>query len=205
MTLARVLRLLPGHEGETARALAEVIQAGGVAGIPTDTLYGLAASPFSFAGVFRIFEIKGRDAGKALPVLIGSLDHLALLGVTADPRALAFLSRYWPGPLTAILPLVRPLPAAGEGTTLAVRLPAPDWLRRVLAVTGPLTATSANRSGEPAAETAEDVEHFLGGDLNLIVDGGPSSERRPSTLVDLGSVPPRILRAGPLTVDPSHL
>jgi tRNA threonylcarbamoyl adenosine modification protein (Sua5/YciO/YrdC/YwlC family) len=196
-----VLKVVTGDEPAVIEAFTRALSTGAVAGIPTDTVYGLAGDPRSEAAVQAIFEMKGRDAGKALPVLAGSWESLRSLGVEINPRQESFLRRYWPGPLTAVLRLRTTLPASGGEQTLAVRLPAAGWLQKLLEGTGPVTATSANLSGRPAARSAMEVVAALGPALGLVLDGGPSVESRPSTLLDLGGAAPRILREGPVFVD----
>lgn len=204
--MTRILAVSSGEEAEVVAALRQVLAGGGVAGIPTDTVYGLAADPHSERGVNAIYEMKGRDAGKALPVLISGFGDLAGLGVILDARQEAFLRRYWPGPLTAVLRLHAAhlraaVPASGGEQTLAVRLPGRPWLRTMLSFSGPVTATSANRSGHPPARTAAEVDSTLGSSLQLILDAGPAVETRPSTLVDLTTPSPVILREGPIFPD----
>ena len=178
----------------------ELLAAGRIVGIPTDTLYGLAVDPFDEEAVRAVFEAKGRDDGKPLPVLVASREHLDLLGVSAPPRILDRLFALWPAPLTAVLPVRSRVAAGRGGATLAVRLPALPALVRLLLVTGPVTATSANASGAPAARTAAEVDAALGTFLALVLDGGPSFEGFPSTVVDLSSARPRLLREGAFPV-----
>lgn len=199
----RVVALLdavPDHLVEEVRAL---VSSGGVLSIPTDTLYGLAADPLSAEGVERIYALKGRESGKALPVLAASLASLEGLGVMLDQRLRRALSKLWPAPVTVVVPLASPIPASGGERTLAVRIPDRRILCDLLARVGPLTATSANRSGETAARSAAEVVNAFGADVPLVLDGGPAETTLPSTLVDATTMPPRILRAGARIVDPS--
>ena len=191
-------RLLPLADALLPAGL-EVVRAaraqGRAFGIPTDTLYGLAADPLSERGCSAILALKGRPLEKAFPVLLAGLDQLGALGVRADTALLAQLARIWPAPLTVVLPLAAPIAASGGMATLAVRVPAHDLLRSLLRAIGPVTATSANPAGSAPAMNARDVAlHFP--ELDLVLDGGSSSESRPSTLVDLSSTPPRVLREG---------
>lgn len=196
--MPQILALALAREAEGLRTIRRLLKNGGVLGIPTDTVYGLAADPFSETGIERILDLKGREGGKALPVLVPSSAHLALLGVEADPRVLARLEEIWPAPLTAVLPVREPFAATGGGRTVAVRVPRHLDLQRLLLLAGPLTATSANRSGAPPAGSAGDVARIFGDGLDLVVDGGPSGTSLPSTLVDGTLWPPRILREGPI-------
>ena len=134
--------------GEPVAPLARLLRRGGLLVIPTESSYGLAADPRSAAGVAAVLRVKGQRGGKPLPVVAASPEQLAELGIDFDLPILARLRRCWPGPLTAVLPLCRPLPASFGGVTLAVRVPGHPRLLRLLAELGtPLTATSANRSG----------------------------------------------------------
>jgi len=178
----------------------EAIQAslarGEVLGIPTDTRYGLAADPFSEAGVARVFELKGRPASKAMPVVVADLDQLERLGARLGTRHRERLRTIWPAPLTVIVPVERDFPASG-GRTVAVRVPDHEGLRDLLLRVGPLTATSANPSGQEPAASAAEVEAYFGSRLAFVLDGGPSPDRAVSTLVDLSGASPRLVRSGP--------
>jgi L-threonylcarbamoyladenylate synthase len=174
----------------------ELLARGGVAAVPTETYYALAADPRIDSGVERVFEIKGRDDGKPLLVLISSRGDLARLGVAAAPRLLDRFFDIWPAPLTVVLSLRAPIAASRGAETLAVRVPAEKAVRRLLDLVGPLTGTSANRSGELPISDPDELARRLGGDLDLLVDGGTTPGGAPSTIVDATVEPPRILRAG---------
>jgi L-threonylcarbamoyladenylate synthase len=181
---------------EAVAGLRDVLAHGGVAAAPTETFYALAADPVSEKGVSRVFEIKGRDDGKPLLVLLSSRGDLAPLGIEAAPGLLDRLFDIWPAPLTVVLPLRAPIAASRGARTLAVRVPALKSVRRLLALTGPLTGTSANRSGRPPISDPDEVARELGGDVDLLVDGGTTPGGAPSTIVDATLEPPRLLRAG---------
>jgi L-threonylcarbamoyladenylate synthase len=169
---------------------------GGVAAIPTETFYGLAANPWSETGVARIFRIKGRDDGKPLSVLFSEPSHLVSLGIARDPATIETFLWIWPAPLTVVLPLSE-IPAASRGAhALAVRMPADTAVLQLLSAVGPLTGTSANRSGRPALDDPNDVAEQLGAELDLLIDGGRTPGVQPSTLVDATQDPPVLLRAG---------
>jgi L-threonylcarbamoyladenylate synthase len=178
---------------EELRKLRDLLAHGGVAAIPTETFYGLAADPLNEAGVRRIFRTKGRDDGKPLPVLFGAA---SALGVVAAPDRLEQYLRIWPAPLTVALPLRAPIAASRGGSSLAVRLPASQRLRSLLRVTGPLTATSVNRSGSPAMSDPDEIEELFGRNVDLLVDGGRTPGGKPSTIVDATVDPPTLLREG---------
>jgi L-threonylcarbamoyladenylate synthase len=176
---------------EIARALA----GGAVVLMPTDTVYGLHALALDEAAVARVAGIKGRDDAKPFIVLAASMDQLKPLGISAGRNELEALETLWPAPLTAILPIEAPIAASRNRMTLAIRIPALDWLRELIARTGPLISTSANRSGEPLVASPELLARDLQERLDGIVDGGVRGGE-PSTIVDLTSAEPHILREG---------
>jgi L-threonylcarbamoyladenylate synthase len=162
--------------------------------VPTETFYALATDPTNARGVERVLALKGREASKPLLVLFASFEQLEPLGVAAAPAVLDRFTAIWPAPLTVVLPLVRPIPASLGAGSLGVRMPAHDALRRLLALAGPLTGTSWNRSGElPRSDPDADG---AASDVDLLVDGGTTSGGAPSTLLDATVSPPRVLRAG---------
>ena len=180
------------------RTAAAAIRRGEVVAIPTDTFYGLGADPFQPKAVERIFQIKKRPETKPILLLIASTNQLRGLVRNVPAAFHTLAARFWPGPLTIILPAAVSLPAAvtaGTGT-VAVRLPAAAVPRALARAVGrPLTGTSANLSGRRAARTARDVASQLGASVYHILDGGRSRSREASTILDL-SGPPRIVRPG---------
>lgn len=190
--------------GEPVDALRRHLLAGGVAAIPSESSYGLAADPRLAEGVEAIYRIKERERGKPLLVVAGSSEQLSLLGL--DPRGphLRSLERVWPAPLTAILPVSAPLPASAGGATLAVRIPAHGPLRRLLLDLGfPVTATSANRAGEPPIVDPADLRGLLAGHDRFVCDFGVLAGGLPSTLVAARSGAWQVLRPG--AFDPRDL
>ncbi len=186
-------------------ALGERLARGGVAAVPTETFYGLAADPCSREGVERILGAKGRDETKALLVLFSGRAQLESLGVTAAPATLARFFGLWPAPLTVVLPLRAPIAASLGLPTLGVRLPAHVSLRRLLERIGPVTATSANRSGARPCVDPDEVARLFDGDIDVLVDGGRTPGGLPSTLVDATVDPARRLRAGAFPWPPESL
>ena len=172
--------------------------------IPTESSYGLAAHPGIAAGVEAVYRIKARDRGKPLPVVVADLAQLADLGVDLALPLVARLAEVWPAPLTAVLPIAGPLPAAAGTGSLAVRIPGHERLRALLAALGTgLTATSANRSGgEPILEPAEAAGLLAGGDA-MVIDDGVMPGGPPSTIVDLDPEAGRlrVLRPGSFPVE----
>ena len=177
------------------------IRAGAVVAVPTDTVYGLAANPFDPAAVERLFAIKRRPESNPILLLLDSRRQLGLVARDLPKTFDRIAARFWPGPLTIVLPASSAVPktiTAGSGT-IAVRLPASRLVRSLIRAAGrPLTGTSANLSGRPAATTAREVQLQLGRRIYYIVDGGRSRKRLPSTIVDLTGRP-RILRPGAIS------
>jgi L-threonylcarbamoyladenylate synthase len=190
------------HPGDPVEPLRSLLRRGGVIAIPTESSYGLGADPRNAAGVEAVYRIKGREAGKALPVVVADRAQLGGLGIDPGLSILDPLFACWPGPLTAVLPLERPLPAAAGGRSLAVRVPGHAGLRVLLAELGHgLTATSANRSGgEPVLDPAE-LRELLAGEEAAVVDGGVLPGGPPSTLVAIEESGPVVLRTGSFPVD----
>jgi len=183
---------------------AKWIRAGCVVAIPTDTLYGLAADPFNQAAVARVFAVKGRRAERALPLIAADAGQIASrLGRLSELGA-RLADRFWPGPLTLLIPAGRPLAreVSGGTGTVGVRVPADPIARAVCAACGhPVTATSANVSGDPAAATADEVERALGDRLEFLLDAGPTRGGAPSTIVDITGAEPRLVRGGAISWD----
>jgi len=191
--------------GEPVAELAAARARGAVLVVPTESSYGLGVDPGNAAAVAAVYRLKARDAGKPLPVVVAASGQVADLGVDPALPELAAAARCWPGPLTVVLPLAagRTLPAAAGSGSVAVRVPAHDGLRRLLAALGPLTATSANPSGgapllDPAALPALLARAAGAAAVEVVlVDGGVLPGGPPSTVVafDAGGRP-RILRPG---------
>ena len=197
--MAPVRNFRGATDAEIVSEAARIVQHGGVIAMPTDSVYALGARAFDEAAVRRVCAIKGQRDGKPILVLIADRSQLDALVARIPPAAEVLMDRFWPGPLTIVFPAAPRLPielTAGTGT-IGVRLPAQSLLVKLLHATGPLTGTSANRSGESPAWTSLDVERSLGDDVDLIVDGGPASETRPSTVVEVTETA-RVLREGPI-------
>ena len=185
---------------EQYRRAREVLSEGGVVALPTDTVYGLAAVATDDAAVRRLLDIKHRPPGQALPVFVASGEQAELIAEMTAP-ACALAARFWPGALTLV---VRRKPdfhtLAAEGDTIGVRVPDDPVLRELAAQLGPLTGTSANRSGMAEAHTAAQVRAQLGDSVDLIVDAPAPASGVPSTVVDCtGEHTVRIVRQGAIT------
>jgi L-threonylcarbamoyladenylate synthase len=189
-------------EPPTAEALqraVEILRRGGLVGLPTETVYGLAADAENEIAVRRIFAVKGRPSTHPLIVHLGSFEAVQSWVSQLPPEAEALAEAFWPGPLTLVLP--RSMRASdavtgGQGT-VAVRVPAhPVALAVLQAFDGGLAAPSANRFGRVSPTRAEHVVEDLGADVDFLLDGGPSSVGVESTIVDLSGPEPALLRPG---------
>jgi L-threonylcarbamoyladenylate synthase len=179
-----------------ARAAA-ILRSGGLVAIPTDTVYGIGCRAGDPEALSRVFEAKRRPQEKAVPVLIATLDQAVGMGHQADDRARALAAAFWPGALTIVL--------AGSdheaGSTTAFRVPDHRVALALIAASGPLATSSANRSGEPETLDADDVLIAFADSplLDAVVDGGRVPGGVASTVLDLSHTPPRIVREGPIT------
>ena len=180
----------------------DVLRNGGLIAFPTDTVYGLAALPFKTEHVERLFAAKGRNSSKAIAILIGRTEDLPQVTRMMGQKALQLVKHFWPGPLTLVVPKNPRLPAIiSPNDTIGVRMPDHALALALLRATGPLAVTSANRSGMPNTNTADEVMAQLGGRIHLILDGGRVPGGVPSTVVDCSDSEPVILRAGPITME----
>ena len=188
-------------ESSLIRYAADQIRAGEVLGMPTDTFYGLAADPFNLRAVDRVYDIKSRSRHKPLSLLIESVDQAEDLAQSLPEEFHVLARRYWPGPLTIIVKASSRLPLKVTANTGNVALRVPNAripLAVVEAAQIPITATSANLSGESECTTAVAVHDQLHDRISIIVDGGTSPRHVPSTIVDLTDEEARwrILREG---------
>ncbi len=180
-----------------------ILQKGGVIAFPTDTVYGLGADAFNHTAVERIYQIKNRPKYQQFPLLISDVKQMTTLAGSIPEIAWFLARRFWPGGLTLILSKTNPAPACPPSAlTIAVRVPNHPVCRALIEHLGnPITGTSANISGQPAALTAEEVEQQLEGKIDLIINGGKCPGGKESTIVDTTHEPPVILRQG---IIPSH-
>lgn len=193
--------LLDARRADAVARTIAVLAAGGVVAFPTDTVYGLAASLARPEALRRVYRVKGRPGDKPLPVLLGDRAALGVVAAEVEPRVERLLGRWWPGPLTVVLPAHDGLPpeVIGPGRTVGVRVPDHALARAVIAgAGGALAVTSANRSGAPAATEAAQVVADLGSALDLVLDGGPATGGVASTVVAVGGGELAVLREGAL-------
>jgi L-threonylcarbamoyladenylate synthase len=186
----------PANELNT---IVSVLKNDGLIVYPTETFYGLGANCFSPEAIKKIFILKKRDRTKPLSVVISDRRMLDSVAREIPPAAEPFIKRYWPGPLTLIFPANPLLPDELLGTTksIGVRLPAHEGLRDLVKNAGfPITATSANISGEEELSDPKKVIDTFESKVDCIVDGGKTRGGRPSTVIDLTFPVPQILREG---------
>lgn len=191
--------LLKANETEKA---GEILRNGGLVGIPTETVYGLAANALDGSTVAKIFAAKGRPSDNPLIVHIADLEALDDLVAYIPPAVYDLADAFWPGPLTIILdksPLIPDEVTAGLDT-VAIRMPSHPVARQIIRAAGvPLAAPSANLSGKPSPTTAVHVMHDMDGRIDAVVDGGPCEVGVESTVITLASRRPRLLRPGRIT------
>ena len=181
------------------RAL-EVLLSGGLVAFPTDTVYGVGVLAFHAEAIESIYIAKNRPMEKAIPVLIGDVEDLIKVANEIPILAARLIARFWPGPLTVLVPKKPTLPEAISATsTVGVRVPDHDVARSLLRLAGPMAVTSANISGQANPTTAQQVFAQLGGRIPLILDGGETPGGVPSTLVDCTGDQIEVLREGPIT------
>jgi L-threonylcarbamoyladenylate synthase len=205
-------RLPDGPEGRAEAS--RVLAAGGLVAFPTDTVYGIAVALDARGGIERLFAAKQRPPDRAIALLLADADQAAQIG-ELNQAATALAQGFWPGGVTLVVPrrAGRELPAALVGIassngkpssaleTVGLRVPDHDAPRALAAAVGPLPTTSANRSGEPEARDADELEAQLGDSVDLILDGGPATGGPPSTVIDATGEIVRILREGAIGID----
>ncbi len=190
-------------EPDVIRRAADVVRSGGLVAFPTETVYGLGANGLDTGAIARIFEAKGRPATN--PVILHVCDGSRVLNVAANWPATAevLAARFWPGPLTFVVPKAPQVPsvATAGGPTVAVRCPNHPVARALILEAGvPIAAPSANRSTELSPTRAEHVLKSLNGRIDMVLDGGPCSGGIESTVVDVTGEVPRVLRPGLISV-----
>jgi len=195
-------QVLPATAADAIDAALGILRAGGLVAFPTDTVYGIGSLAFDEKAVQSIYEAKGRSEEKAIPVLLRGTAELDQVSHSLPRMARLLAEQFWPGPLTLVVPKVPRLPSAVSASdTVGVRVPDHPVALALLKRSGPLAVTSANLSGRPSPCTAQDVSQQLDGRVALILDGGRTPGGIPSTVLDCTRAEPRILRAGPITLE----
>ena len=193
---------LSARDPNTAKIAADIICKGGLVAIPTETVYGLGANGLDEDAVAKIFIAKGRPQDNPLILHVAESRDMEQFCHDIPPAAYALAERFWPGPLTMVLPAKDTVPKATTAglSTVAVRCPDCDVTREIIRLAGvPLAAPSANLSGKPSTTTAQHVLHDHNGRIEAVVDGGPCAVGVESTIVDLTEARPRLLRPGGIT------
>src|SRR5918993_3740742 len=193
----------PDQRAAGLDAAAAALSRGELVLLPTDTVYGVAADAFTASAVTKLLAAKNRGRSMPVPVLVGEASTLAGLVTTVPPVAHQLAEAFWPGGLTLVVEHAPSLAwdlGDAQGT-VAVRLPDDDLTRELLRRTGPLAVSSANRSGRPAATTAQEAAAQLGEHAAVVLDGGPRTDSAASTIVDCTGPVPRVLRVGAIPVD----
>jgi L-threonylcarbamoyladenylate synthase len=193
-------RRLRASQAEDIALAAEMLRRGELVVFPTDTVYGVGTSPWSEDAIARLFAVKGRHTEKAIPILLADGADLAQVTESVPDAAAQLIARFWPGPLTLIVPKGGGLPAnISHNNGIAVRMPDHDAARAIIrAAGGAVATTSANRSGAPAARSAAEALATFDGRVAAVVDGGAAPLAHASTIVDCRTIPHQILRQGPL-------
>ena len=198
-----IVKIIPEKvPGEVIEIVSDVLLRDGVIAYPTETFYGLGAACFSRKAVRQIFRLKSRDAGKPLPLIVSGIDMAETITACLPPLFHRLAGEFWPGPLTLVLKASPSFPAwlAGPGHTIAIRVPLAPWLRLLVQAVGlPVTATSANISGEGEISNPAEILAVFKDKVDIIVDGGATPGGLASTIVDIAGPTPRILREGAIT------
>ena len=181
-----------------------ILKKGGIVAYPTDTVYGLGANMTSIAAVERIFDVKGRPKGMALPLLVADREQIKKIVRSIPPAAWLLIYNFFPGALTIVLNKSDIVPdvITGGGKTVAVRIPDhPIPIALIQGLGQPIVGTSANLSGQPSPLTAEEVRMQIGDKVDMIIDGGQCPGGIESTVVDLSIRRPVIRRLGAITLE----
>ncbi len=193
----------PAERAEGLDAAVDSIRRGELVVLPTDTVYGIGADAFQPDAIDALLATKGRGRDMPVPVLVGSWTGLDGLTLLVQPMVRELVEAFWPGGLTLVVEHAPSLAWDLGDTrgTVAVRMPLHPVALELLARTGPLGVSSANRTGEPAPVTAEEARDQLGYPVAVYLDGGPSGDPVPSTIVDVTGDLPRVLRLGAVSLD----
>lgn len=195
-------QVFSASDPKTPELAAAILRRGGLVAIPTETVYGLGADGLNPEAVAKIFQAKGRPNDNPLILHVTGVEQLPLFCHDIPESAYRLAERFWPGPLTMVLPARDNVPKCTTAglSTVAMRCPKTEVTRKIIALAGvPIAAPSANLSGKPSTTTAEHVRHDHDGNIDAIVDGGPCAVGVESTIVDLTEDRPRLLRPGGIT------
>jgi L-threonylcarbamoyladenylate synthase len=194
-----IVNLRESFEGALEQSV-KVLNNGGLIVFPTDTVYGLASKFDQSEAIQRIYQVKGREQTKALPVLISNLDQIELISKGLSENAIKLARFYWPGALTVILEKREDLQVPlSMDNSIGIRIPDDPFVRNLAEQVGPLATTSANLSGLPNTTNIDEVLKQIGDSVDLIVDGGECAGGIPSTVVDCRGEEIKILREGTIS------
>jgi len=192
----------PQNRSDAITAAIDTIKSGRLIVLPTDTVYGIGADAFDNRAVASLLAAKGRGRDMPVGVLVGSWHTISGLVYAVPDAAHELIRAFWPGALSLVVQQAPSLQwdlGDARGTVM-LRMPLQPVALEVLSKTGPMAVSSANISGQPAATTAAEAQHQLGGLVDVYLDGGPSEQQAASTIVDLTAATPRLLREGPISV-----
>lgn len=194
-------RLLRAGDPAAVHEAAAWLRRGFPVVFPTDTVYGIGTTPFEAAAIDRLYAVKGRPTSKGIPILLADPAALDAIAGAIPPLAYTLIARYWPGPLTLIVPRAPHLPdAISPNDNIAVRIPDHEITRALIREAGGAVATtSANLSGQPPFRNGAAAMTAFNGLVPIILDDGPSPGDRPSTIVDCTTATPQIVRVGPIS------
>jgi L-threonylcarbamoyladenylate synthase len=195
-------KIIPFSNDNAVEIATVMLKSGGVIAFPTDTVYGVACDLWNSEAIEKVFAIKERTKDKPLPILVGHQDQMIQVAEMAQISAttIALMNHFWPGAMTVIVPKNHSIPEnLSPFDTVGVRMPDHALLLTLLRSTGPLAVTSANKSGQVNPTTAADVAKQLGGEIDLILDGGKTDSEIPSTVVASTPEGYQILRQGAIT------
>jgi len=190
------------HQAADLTAAVSALKRGEVIVYPTETLYGLGADALNFSAVEKVFHLKGRDPNNPFPVLVADLAMVDSLVAAISPLAKLLMTRYWPGPLTLVLPARTEIPRALVNSRggIGVRLSSQPLATELVRLLGhPLTGTSANPSGQPGAQTVAQAKNYFNENISVYVDGGALHSRTGSTVAAIEKDRLRIIRAGEIS------
>lgn len=193
---------MQAHQAADLTAAVSALKRGEVIVFPTETLYGLGADALNFSAVEKVFHLKGRDPNNPFPVLVADLVMVDSLVAAISPLAKLLMTRYWPGPLTLVLPARTEIPRALVNSRggIGVRLSSQPLATELVRLLGhPLTGTSANPSGQPGAQTVAQAKNYFNENISVYVDGGALHSRTGSTVAAIEKDRLRIIRAGEIS------
>lgn len=205
------MRVLPSTKKLPERIITEalkILKNNGIIAYPTESFYALGVLATNESAVKRLYELKKRPTGKAMPIIVGDMDTLKSIVKFIPLQAKELMKRFWPGPLTMIFEARNNVPPllTGNSGKIAARIPGESAALHLARAAGfPVTATSANPSSSLPAKTADEVIDYFGDNIDLVIDSGETPGGKPSTIVDVTVTPPKILRKGRVLLGTNRL